>query len=187
MNDPSGSAVAANRSASKYTASEQLRRILWSVGQWLVRLSPRPLFAWRRVVLRLFGAKIGRHVNVYPSTRFYMPWNVEIGDWSAVGEDVLIYSLGQVTIGERATISYRAHVCAGTHDLRDPALPLLKPAVRIESGAWIGTDAFIGPGVVVGADAIVGARAVVVRSVLPRAIVAGNPARPIGVREMREA
>jgi len=140
------------------------------------------MFAWRRAVLRLFGAKVGRHVHVYPSARLYMPWNVEIGDWSAVGDDVLIYSLGRVRIGNNATVSYRAHICAGTHDFSEPSLPLLKPPVVIEDGAWIGTDAFIGAGVTIGHGALVGARAVVVKDVAPLDVVAGNPARKIGTR-----
>lgn len=187
MQDPSYWYVVANRGARKYSRREQGLRILWAFGQWLLRLSPRPLFGWRRMVLRAFGAKIGHEVRVYSSTRLYMPWNVRIDEYAALGEDVFIYSLGTVTIGAAATVSYRAHICAGTHDLTDPTLPLLKPPVCIEAGAWIGTDAFIGPGVTVGADAIVGARAVVVRSVPPRAIVAGNPARHVGVREMRQS
>jgi putative colanic acid biosynthesis acetyltransferase WcaF len=174
--------TAANRAATKYTRAEQLRRVLWSVGRWLIILSPRPCFAWRRWILRLFGARIGRQVNVYASTHFYMPWNVSVGDWTAIGENVLIYSLGKVTIGRNVTLSYRAHVCAGTHDFTDPTLPLLKPPVVIEEGAWIGTDAFIGPGVTVGRGALVGARSVLVKDVAPHDVVAGNPARTIGTR-----
>jgi putative colanic acid biosynthesis acetyltransferase WcaF len=171
-----------NRAARKYSRSEQMQRVLWSVCRWLITLSPRPCFAWRRLVLRLFGARIGKHVNVYSSTHLYMPWNVEIGDWSAVGEGVLIYSLGKVTIGRNVTVSYRSHLCAGTHDFSDPSLPLLKPPVVLEEGVWVGTDAFIGPGVTVRAGAIVGARAVVVKDVDPMVVVAGNPARVIGQR-----
>jgi putative colanic acid biosynthesis acetyltransferase WcaF len=177
---------AANQAARKYSTAEQLRRVAWSLGRWLVRLSPRPCFAWRRVLLRVFGARIGAHVNIYPTAYLYMPWNVDIGDWSALGEDVLVYSLGKVRIGSSVTLSYRSHVCAGTHDLNDPALPLLKPPVHIEDGVWVGTEAFIGPGVTVGYGAIVGARAVVVKNVAPFDIVAGNPARTIGRRELRE-
>ncbi len=173
-----------NRAARKYGPLEQLRRIAWAAGRWLLRLSPRPCFAFRRAVLRLFGARIGQHVHVYPSTHLYMPWNVKIGDWSALGEDVLVYSLGKVTIGEKVTLSYRAHVCAGTHDFSDPTLPLLKLPVILEDGAWIGTEAFIGPGVVVKTGAIVGARAVVVKDVEPMLIVAGNPARVVGRRPL---
>lgn len=177
--------VAGNRAAIKYTRREQALRVLWTLGQWLFRLSPRPFFGWRRMILRLFGARVGRNVNVYPSARIYMPWNVTIDDWAAIGEDAFIYSLGPVEIGAGATVSYRAHVCAGTHDFGDPLTPLLKPGVRIEAGAWIGTDAFIGPGVSVGQRAIVGARAVVVRDLPAGCIVAGNPARRIGSRAVQ--
>ena len=172
----------ANRAARKYSRGEQLRRVLWSIGQLAIRLSPRPCFAWRRWILRCFGAKVGRNVNIYPSTRIYMPWNVEIGDWAALGEDAFVYSLGHVSIGAGVALGYRAHICAGTHDFSDPALPLLKPPVVIEDAAWIGTEAFIGPGTRVCQGAIVGARAVVVKDVPALHIVAGNPARQIGLR-----
>ncbi|MBL8267851.1 hypothetical protein [Steroidobacter sp.] len=172
----------ANRAARKYSWAEQCRRVLWSVGEIAIRLSPRPCFGWRRMVLRLFGAKVGKAVHVYASTRFYMPWNVELGDWVAVGEEAFIYSLGKVYIGPGVAVAYRAHICAGTHDFSDPALPLLKPPVTIEENAWIGTEAFIGPGITVCKGAIVAARAVVVKDVPTLHIVAGNPARQIGVR-----
>jgi putative colanic acid biosynthesis acetyltransferase WcaF len=175
----------ANRAARKYSTAEQVRRVAWSVGRWLVRLSPRPCFGWRRGVLRVFGARIGAHVHIYPSAHLYMPWNVEIGDWSALGDDVLVYSLGKVRIGCGVTLSYRSHVCAGTHDLNDPTLPLLKPPVVLEDSVWVGTEAFIGPGVIVERGAVVGARAVVVKNVEPLQIVAGNPARPIGRRRLQ--
>ncbi len=174
--------LVANKAARKYSTGVQIRRVLWSVGRWLMILSPRPCFGWRRGVLRLFGAKVGAHVNVYPSSHFYMPWNVELEDWSAVGENAFIYSLGRVRIGYRATVSYRAHVCAGTHDFSQASLPLLKPPVTIEADCWIGTDAFIGPGVTLGEGCIVGARAVVVRDVEPMAVVAGNPAKRVSWR-----
>lgn len=176
----------ANHAARKYSRGEQARRIVWSLGRWLIRLSPRPCFAWRRGVLRLFGARVGAHVNIYPTTELYMPWNVEIGDWSALGEDVLIYSLGRVRIGHSVTISYRSHICAGTHDLNDPTLPLLKPPVIVEDYVWVGTEAFIGPGVTVSSGAVVGARSVVVKNVASLDIVAGNPARVISRRRLRE-
>ena len=68
---------AANQAARKYTPQEQLRRVLWSFGRYLMVLSPRPLFAWRRWVLRLFGAKVGRHVRVYSSAHVHA---LECGD-----------------------------------------------------------------------------------------------------------
>jgi putative colanic acid biosynthesis acetyltransferase WcaF len=177
--------IQSNRAAAKYSAAEMRRRILWSVGVWLFRLSPRPCFGWRCFVLRCFGAKIGEHVNTYASTKIYFPWNLTVGNWSAIGEDALIYNLGSVTIGEKVTISHRAHLCAGTHDYSRADLPLLKPAITIHDQAWICADAFVGPGVVVGEGAVVGACAVVMREVEPWMVVAGNPAKVIKRRELK--
>ena len=184
MNQP---VIEQNRSATKYSTAEQVRRILWMVGIVLFRWSPRPCFGFRRWLLKLFGAKVGLNVHVYPSSHIYFPWNLEIGDWSSIGEWALIYNLGKVTIGEQVTVSQRVHVCAGTHDYRDPAMTLLKPPVNIEDASWICADAFVGPGVTVGKGAVVGACAVVVRAVQPWSVVAGNPAKFIKQRSIADA
>ena len=134
------------------------------------------------MLLRLFGARIGRHAHVYPSARIYLPWNLSLGDQASIGEWALIYNLGPITIGDRATVSHRAHLCAGTHDYRDPALPLLRLPIEIGAQAWVCADAFVGPGRSVGEGAIVGAAAVAVSDVAPWQIVAGNPARVIKTR-----
>jgi len=175
--------VAENRRAQKYRLGETFRRVLWGVGQWAFRISPRPCFGWRRFVLRCFGARIGREVHLYSSARIYFPWNLELGDWSAVGEEVLIYNLGKVTVGRQTAISHRAHLCAGTHDYSRKELPLLKPPIVIGDEAWICADAFIGPGVTIGRGAVVGARAVVMKDVGALWVVAGNPA--VKIKERR--
>ncbi|SDW04711.1 putative colanic acid biosynthesis acetyltransferase WcaF [Thiocapsa roseopersicina] len=107
-----------------------------------------------------------------------------MGAEASIGEWALIYNLGSVSIGDRATISHRAHLCAGSHDYRDPALPLLRLPIEVGPQAWICADAFVGPGRRIGEGAIVGAAAVVVKDVPPWTIVAGNPARVIRSRQM---
>jgi putative colanic acid biosynthesis acetyltransferase WcaF len=133
--------------------------------------------------LRLFGARIGRDVHIHPSVRITVPWNLKIGDQSAIGDRAILYSLGRITVGERVTISQGAHLCAGTHDYRNPAMPLLKLPIVVASEAWICADAFIGPGVEVGARAIVGARCAVMKDVAPATIMIGNPAKVLRQRE----
>ena len=176
--------ISANRQARKYTGTEMARRVLWGMGKLLFRFSPRPAFGWRRVLLRLFGAEVGSEVHIYNTATIYFPWNLTIGDQSAIGEDAMIYNLGQITIGEQVTISQRAHLCAGTHDHTNPTMPLQKPPITVEDQAWVCADAFVGPGVIVGEGAIVGARAVAVKDVSPWTIVGGNPAIPIKKRDM---
>ena len=117
-----------------------------------------------------------------PSVRIFIPWNLEIGPWSSVGFDALLYNLGPMKIGERATISQRAHLCGGTHKFREASMPLVRAAVGIGDEAWICADAFVGPGVTIGTRAVVGARAVAMKDVAPGDIVTGNPARVVGQR-----
>lgn len=169
--------VDANRAARKWSRREQAGRVLWALAWPLFRLSPRPLWGWRRWLLRLFGARVGQQAHIYPTARIVIPWHLDLGAACAVGDRAILYALGPITIGKRATISQGAHLCAGTHDLRDPARPLLKPPIRIGDDAWICADAFIGPGVTIGRGAVAGARAVVVKDVGEDCIVAGNPAR----------
>lgn len=178
--------IASNRTAQKYPWREMVLRVLWMViGAPLFWISPRPLFGWRRWILRCFGATIGQGVNIYPSATIYYPWKLTVGDWSAIGEGAMIYNLGPITIGEQVTISQRAHLCAGTHDHTDPTMPLLKPPITVHDQAWICADAFVGPDITVGEGAIVGARAVAVNDVEAWAIVGGNPARRIGTRALQ--
>ncbi|MEC7760324.1 MAG: acetyltransferase [Pseudomonadota bacterium] len=171
--------VEANRAARKWTRGELAGRVAWGLATPLFRLSPRLFWGWRRAMLRAFGAQIGRDVHIYPSVRIAVPWNIRVGDQAAIGDRAILYSLGVITIGARATVSQGAHLCAGSHDLTRPDRPLTKPPVRIGEDAWIAADAFIGPSVAVGARAVVGARSVVVKDVAVGLIVAGNPARII--------
>jgi putative colanic acid biosynthesis acetyltransferase WcaF len=79
--------VEQNRRARKYPPGEMMRRVLWALVLPLFQLSPRPCFGWRRFLLRCFGAKIGGSVHVYPSATIYFPWNLEVGDETAIGEN----------------------------------------------------------------------------------------------------
>jgi putative colanic acid biosynthesis acetyltransferase WcaF len=127
-------------------------------------------------LLSIFGAKIGRGVHIYSSAYIYLPWMLEIDSFSCIGEWAIVYNLGPIKIGSKATISHGAHLCSGTHIYEDQLLPLIRTKVSIGSEAWICTQAYIGPGVSVGEGSVVGARSVVVKNVRPRIVVAGNPA-----------
>lgn len=177
--------IAANRTMQKYSKKEHIKRVLWSIVYPCFRYSPRPFFGWRRFLLRIFGARVGCKVNIYNSATIYMPWNLEIGEWSSIGEHAFVYNLGKVVIGRYSTVSHRVHLCAGTHDYADPSMPLLKPPITAGDQVWLCADSFIGPGVNIGEGAVVGARAVVVKDVLPWMVVVGNPAKQIKERKIR--
>lgn len=175
--------VLENRRMTKWSRRELAGRVLWGLAQPLFAWSPRLIWGWRTALLRLFGARIGRQVRIYPSVRIMIPWNLDIGDYALVGPSVTLYALGPIAIGAQACVSQNAHLCAGTHDYRDPLMPLVKAPIEIGPSAWICADAFIGPGVRVGARAIVGARAVAMKDVPEGMIVGGNPAVALRPRD----
>ncbi len=160
---------------------DKARRLAWLIIEaTLYRWSPTPLHRWRCVLLRLFGAEMGSEAHPYPSARIRAPWNLVMGPRSCLGPRVICYSVGKIRLGADAIVSQGAHLCAATHDHRDPAFTLLVGDIDIEAGAWVAADAFIGPGVRIGERAVVGARAVVMKDVAAETVVVGNPARVVG-------
>jgi len=165
---------------SPWTFQDNLWRAAWMITRpVLFGMSFHNWYGWRAMILRAFGAKVGRHVRVRPSAKIEIPWNLELGDGAVIGDDAIIYSLGKITIGRNVVVSQYAHLCAGTHDFHDPSFPLLKPPITIHDGAWIAADAFVGPGVVIGPGTVVGARSSVFKDLPANVIAVGNPAKPI--------
>ncbi len=152
-------------------------RILWGFGRFFFKLSFRNSFKYRNFILSVFGAKLGNSVHIYSSCAVYYPWNLEVGDYSSIGEWVTIYNIGKIVIGERSTISHLSHLCSGSHDYTNPTLPLLRNQITIGSECWICSSALICPNVTISDRAIVGAGSVCTKDVEQDFIVAGNPAK----------
>lgn len=169
--------VAVNRAMTKYTPREQMARLAWMFGRVIFRIIPRPLYGFRSAWLRLFGAKIGAACQIYPTVKIFAPWQLRVGAGAAIGDGAILYNLGPLTIGERATISQYTHLCGGSHDYADDTMPLIRAEIRIGNDAWVCADAFVGPGIEIGEGAVVAARSVVVEAVKPWTVVAGHPAK----------
>ena len=166
-------------------SANKLGRLVWGVCWHLgFRISPTPLFGFRRLILRLFGARIGAGAHVYPSTRIWAPWNLVMEHGSCLGPEVYCYNVAPVHLGVDSTASFRTFLCTASHDIRHPQRPLITAPIRLDRGAYVFADAFVGMNVTVGEGAVVAARAVVVKDVAPYDIVGGNPARVIGRRDL---
>jgi putative colanic acid biosynthesis acetyltransferase WcaF len=170
-----------------FSLQSRLIRAAWSCV-WLVAASwtPRRLVAWRRLLLRLFGARIAPTADIYPSARIWLPSNLAMGDFASLGPEVNCYCMDLITLEPYASVSQGAHLCTGTHDVDDPHFQLLTRPIVIGAHAWIAADAFVGPGVHIGEGAVLGARGVAFRDLEPNTVYIGNPARPSRLRTVRD-
>lgn len=163
-------------------------RVLWGfVYVLLFRYTPDVVFwKWRAFLLRLFGAKIGKHCKIRSSATIWAPWNLETGNYVAIGPKAQIYNVDKITLHTKTCISQGAYLCTASHDIMDKENPLITAPITIHSFAWIAADAFVGMGVIIGEGAVVGARAAVFKSVEPWTVVGGNPAKVIKKRIVKE-
>ncbi len=170
-----------------FTLTNRAYRALWSVT-WLLLASwtPPPMHAWRRFLLRLFGAKIGRGARIYGSARIWFPANLEMGAYSILGWNAVCYCQGKIVLEDYANVAQHSHLVSGTHDVDDPHFQLVTRPIRICRHAWIASCAFVGPGVTVGEGAVLGGRGVTFKSLEPWTIYSGNPAQPIRKRRWPE-
>ncbi len=166
----------------------KIGRALWQVV-WLLlyRPTPRPLHAWRCLLLRLFGATVGKAVRIYPSARIWAPWNLEMGDFSCIGPAVDCYCVDKIRIGAYSTISQYSYLCSASHDYERPDMPLVSAPITIGERVWITADVFVGPGVTIGDGAVVTARSSVFADVPAWTVARGNPAMPTRARSLQEA
>jgi putative colanic acid biosynthesis acetyltransferase WcaF len=171
------SEVDAFSGGASFTLLNRLERITWNLC-WtlLARWTPAPLHAWRRMLLKAFGAKLGDGVHVYGSARIWLPRNLEMGEKSTLGPRAICYNQGHVKIGAYTVISQYAHLCASSHNIDDPDFQLILRPIIIHDRAWIAADAFVGPGVTVGKRAVLGARGVAMKPLEPGTVYSGNPA-----------
>lgn len=174
----------ADRFSSPWSLTLRLKGALWRlVWLCLFRPTPKKLKDWRNFLLRAFGATISGTPFVSSSARIRMPWHLTLEDRACIGEEVDVYNLGPVALKRGCVVAQQTYLCTGTHDLNDPAAPLITAPIEIGEHAFIGVRALLLPGVIIGAGAIVGGGSVVSRDVPDWTIVAGNPAKFIGMRQ----
>lgn len=168
-----------------FSLANRLARVAWGVVSLVAfRFTPAPLHGWRSFLLRLFGAKVGRGVHVYPGARIWAPWNLRLADQCGVANGAILYSQGIISIGRRAVVSQGAHLCAGTHDYTKLGFPLVTRPIVIGDHAWVAAEAFLHAGVTIGEGCVIGARAVVNKDMPAWTICAGHPCKPLKAREL---
>ena len=126
----------------------------------------------------------GKNVNISKGAR--IDSDISIGDNSGIGANSMLN--GSITIGDNVMMGEECVVFHQNHRFDRLDIPMCQQGfseskpVRIGNDVWIGMRVTILPGVTVGNHAIIGAGAVVTKDVPDYAIVGGNPARILRMR-----
>ncbi len=171
--------------ASPHSLGNRIARLAWGVVQATAfRYSPRPLHRVRNRMLRSFGAKLDPTARVYPRAKVWAPWNLEMGPFACIADDVDCYCVRPIRIGAHSTISQYAHLCGATHDYTVEAHPLVPMPITIGERVWVAAGAFVAPGLTIPDGVVLGAHAVLTSSPPAWTVMAGNPAKPIKPRTL---
>jgi putative colanic acid biosynthesis acetyltransferase WcaF len=164
-----------------------LIRTIWFFANAIFLTNPlNPSSDLKVFLLKLFGCRIGRGVRMKPSINIKYPWNLEIGDYSWIGEGVWLDSLGKITIGSHCCVSQGAYFCTGNHDWTDPSFGLIVKPITLGDGVWIGARVTVLPGVTIGSHSVLTAGSTVSKNTAPYMIYTGNPAQPVKERKIKK-
>lgn len=134
------------------------------------------------MMLRLFGASIGKGVNIKPCVNIKYPWKLRVGDYTWIGENVWIDNLDMVTIGSHVCISQGALLLCGNHNYKKPSFDLSVAPIVLENGVWIGAKAVVCPGITSHSHSVLTVNSVMATNMDPYTIYSGNPASPVRKR-----
>jgi len=167
-------------SRSQFSVANRVARQLWNIV-WLLlfRPTPRVCHGWRRLLLQLFGARVGAGAHVYAGAKIWAPWNLVLGREAAIADGADIYNADRIEIGEYAVISQGAYLCGASHDYTSWDFPLVAAPIVVGARAWVAARAIVHMGVTLGDGCVVGAGSVVTRDMPAWTVCAGVPCRPI--------
>ncbi len=162
-----------------------IRRIFWYFINHLVFTNSLfPVSALKVQILRFFGAKIGKSVNIKPNVNIKYPWNLKIGDFVWIGEGVWIDNLVNVTIGANSCLSQGAMLLTGNHNFKKSTFDLITSEIELEEGVWIGAKAVVCPGILCKSHSILTVGSVATSNMESYGIYQGNPAKKVKDRQI---
>lgn len=168
-----------------YKPGNTLKIFLWYFTNVLFFLNPLfPFSGFKVILLRLFGAVIGKGVLIKPGVNIKYPWMLEIGDHCWIGEKVWIDNLGEVKMGNNVCISQGAMLLCGNHDYTRESFDLITKEIILEDGVWIGAQSIVTPGIICRTHSILTVNSVATRNMDPYFIYQGNPAIKVRARKV---
>lgn len=161
------------------------KRAAWYFVSVAFFKSAFPFYGFKRFLLRVFGASIGKDVTIKPHVSIKYPWKFVVGDHVWIGEHVWIDNLSKVTLKSHSCISQGAMLLCGNHNYKRTSFDLLIGEITLEEGAWAGAQTVVCPGVRLGSHSLLTVGSVATKSLEAYWIYQGNPAQKLKMREIK--
>ena len=142
----------------------------------------------RSGLFRRYLKSCGENLNIQEGVRVRNINNLSIGSNVSLGPNNFIQAAGGITIGNDVLFGPDVKIWSANHKFNDTDKPIstqgyIYKKVVIGNNVWIGSNVFIMPGAKIGDGCIISAGSVVAgKKIPPLTILAGNPARKIGIR-----
>ena len=169
-----------------YKPGNPIKRFFWYFFNLLVVKNPwNPFSGIKVLLLRGFGAKIGKGVVIKPSVNIKYPWRLEVGDYTWIGEEVWIDNLGTVKVGSNVCLSQGSMLLCGNHNYKKATFDLMVGDINLEDGVWIGAHSVVAPGVTCKSHSVLGVNSVASNDLEAYTIYQGNPATKVRDRNIQ--
>lgn len=163
------------------------KRSLWFLTNTLFFINPMNPFSGVKVILlKWFGARIGKGVVVKPGVNIKYPWKLKIGDFSWIGERVWIDNLDKVVIGNHCCLSQEALLLCGNHNYKSQTFDLITKPIVLEDGVWIGARSIVAGGVTCGTHSVLAAGSLASANLEAWSVYRGNPCVKVNDRKIDE-
>ncbi|MGY8888393.1 MAG: WcaF family extracellular polysaccharide biosynthesis acetyltransferase [Flavobacteriales bacterium] len=168
---------------TSYQPGSMAKRSLWYVVNVLFFNTSVPFpNSLKRMLLRIFGAKIGMGVILKPKVNIKYPWMLGVGNHSWIGEGVWIDNLGHVEIGANCCLSQGVMLLCGNHNFSVSGFDLTVKEITLEEGVWLGAKSTVTQGVTCYSHSVLTVGSVASKNLEAYSINRGNPAEKIKSR-----
>jgi len=169
--------------SSYSTGAGRFKMTLWYFVNVLFFINPlNPISSIKVLILKIFGAKIGKGVVIKPSVNIKYPWRLTIGNHVWIGEKAWIDNLDEVIISDNCIFAQGSMLLSGSHDYTKTTFDVLVDKIVLEEGVWIGARSIVYMGVTCKSHSILGANSIALKDLDAYSIYYGNPAVKISER-----
>lgn len=161
------------------TGAGLFKRACWFLCNGLFFKTAFHFYSFKVILLRIFGARVGKNVIIKPHVNIKFPWRLHLGDNVWIGEQVWIDNLDIVSVGNNVCISQGAFLLCGNHNYKKETFDLITGKITLEDGVWIGAKSIVCGNVVCKSHSVLLVQSVAVTDLEAYGIYRGNPAEKI--------